>query len=126
MSAVPPWSSSCHGVRSYAEVYQGGDVNDKAHDPDFPERFLEFMRTGWNDSGPATTRHPAAERFAERRQRLSAAFPGETLIIPSGTEKVRANDTDYRFRPGSDLTWLTGARDPDVVLVLRPVGGSHE
>jgi Xaa-Pro aminopeptidase len=101
-------------------------MSDKAHDPDFPERFLEFMRSGWQDTALDVARHPAAARYAERRQRISAAFPGETLIIPSGTEKVRANDTDYRFRPGSDLAWLTGAHDPDVVLVLRPVGGSHE
>src|SRR4051812_42666197 len=101
-------------------------MSDKAHDPDFPERFLEFMRTGWHDTTLDVARHPAADRYADRRARLSAAFPGETLIIPSGTEKVRANDTSYRFRPGSDLAWLPGPHDPDVVLVLRPVGGSHE
>ena len=65
-------------------------------------------------------RRPEVPNYAKRRAALSDAFPGETLIIPTGTEKVRANDTDYPFRPGSDFVYLTGDRDPDSVLVLRP------
>jgi Xaa-Pro aminopeptidase len=71
---------------------------------------------------------PAAEapNYAKRRAALSEAFPGETLVIPTGTEKVRANDTDYPFRPGSDFVYLTGDRDPDSVLILRPSGSGHD
>src|SRR5690606_11962402 len=53
---------------------------------------------------------------------LSALFPGELLVIPTGHEKVRANDTFYRFRPGSDFYYLTGNVEPDCVLVLEPTG----
>ena len=35
---------------------------------------------------------------------------------------MRANDTLYRFRPGSDFAWLTGEHDPDSVLIIRPDG----
>ncbi|PZM94100.1 MAG: Xaa-Pro aminopeptidase, partial [Actinobacteria bacterium] len=56
----------------------------------------------------------------------SAAFPGETLVIPTGPAKVRANDTDYPFRPGSDFVYLTGDHDPGSVLVMRPNGDSHD
>jgi Xaa-Pro aminopeptidase len=65
---------------------------------------------------------PEAVNHAKRRSALAAAFPGETLVIPSGGEKVRANDTMYRFRPGSGHVWLTGSFDPDAVLVLHPDG----
>jgi Xaa-Pro aminopeptidase len=85
------------------------------------------MRTGWRETAREVTRRPEADRYARRRAALSAAFPGETLVIPSGPEKVRANDVPYRFRPGSDFVWLTGERDPDGVLIMRPEGaGGHE
>jgi len=96
----------------------------EGHDPDFPPRFIEFMRTGWAaQAGPADGgARPQAPHHAKRRADLAAAFPGETLVIPSGGEKVRANDTYYRFRPGSEHVWLTGAHDPDAVLVIHPDG----
>jgi Xaa-Pro aminopeptidase len=58
---------------------------------------------------------------------LSAAFPHDVLVVPTGHEKVRANDTFFRFRPGSDFYYLTGNLEPDCVLVLLPKsGGGHE
>ena len=51
-------------------------------------------------------------------------FPGEVLVVPSGNLKVRANDTDYRFRPSSDFTWLVGSHVPDSVLVVDPEGNA--
>ncbi|MEV6492530.1 aminopeptidase P N-terminal domain-containing protein, partial [Actinoplanes sp. NPDC051633] len=101
-------------------------VKTESHDPDYPEAFLEFMRGGWREDALAVTPLPEGPNYAKRRAELSAAFPGETLIIPSGNEKVRANDTDYHFRPGSDHVYLTGDRDPDSVLVLKPTGSGHD
>ena len=98
----------------------------ESHDPDFPEAFLQFMRGGWREEPLAVTPTPEAPNYAKRRATLSEAFAGETLIIPTGGEKVRANDTDYPFRPGSDFVYLTGDRDPDSVLVLRPTGSGHD
>jgi Xaa-Pro aminopeptidase len=98
----------------------------ESHDPDFPEAFLQFMRSGWREDPLEAAALPEAPNFEKRRAALSEAFPGETLIIPSGNEKVRANDTDYPFRPGSDFFYLTGDRDPDSVLVLRPTGSGHD
>ena len=106
----------------------GGQRNEsqatgaQSHDPDYPEKFLKFMRTGWRDSDLSVARRPEADRYAARRAALSAAFPGETLIIPSGQEVVRANDCAYRFRPGSDFVYLTGEHDPDAVLVMHASG----
>jgi Xaa-Pro aminopeptidase len=91
-----------------------------SHDPDFPEALLAFMRTGWRDAALPVTQRPEAPHYAKRRAALAEAFPGETLIIPTGRERVRSNDTGYPFRPGSDFAYLTGEHDPDSVLVLRP------
>jgi Xaa-Pro aminopeptidase len=104
----------------------GGNGGTQSHDPDFPARFLDLMRTGWRDAPLHVARRPEADRHAGRRAALSALFPGDTLVVPSGGERVRSNDTGYPFRPGSDLVWLTGEHDPDAVLVMRPAGGGHD
>src|SRR3712207_5812809 len=98
----------------------------ESHDPDFPEAFLQFMRGGWREDSLDVTARPEVPNYAKRRAALSDAFPGETLIIPTGNEKIRANDTDYPFRPGSDFVYLTGDHDPDSVLILWPSGSGHE
>jgi Xaa-Pro aminopeptidase len=98
----------------------------KAHDPEYPEALLAFMRTAWTDATLDVTPAAAVPNHAARRAALSAAFPGLTLVIPSGREHVRANDTNFPFRPGSDHIWLTGEHDPEAVLVMRPNGGGHD
>jgi len=105
-----------------------GEVTAKteSHDPDYPERLLAFMRTGWRDTPLEVEARPEAPHYARRRDALSAAFPGETLVIPTGPEKVRANDTNYRFRPGSDFAYLTGDHEASSVLVMRPTGSGHD
>jgi Xaa-Pro aminopeptidase len=92
-----------------------------------PQALLDFMMQGWKpQSGKPTPKMKNAEVFEARRRELSKRFPGETLVIPTGHEKVRANDTHYRFRPGTDFYYLTGNMEPDCVLVLQPKeGGGH-
>lgn len=97
----------------------------RTHDPQVGATLREFMAQGWAARDRAPSADPAAvARTAERRARLSASFPGERLIIPSGPAKVRNNDVDHRFRPDSDHVWLSGSRFPGAVLVLEPVGTS--
>ena len=92
-----------------------------------PKGLLELMRTQWRaDSTVMPKPLPEAKAFAARRKALSKRFPGEVLIIPTGHEKVRANDTHFRFRPGSDFFWLTGNHEADCVLVMAPRGKGHE
>lgn len=94
-----------------------------SHDPATPEALRSFMLENWK---PRKQRKIAAikgaKNFHARRRALSERFPGETLIIPTGHEVVRANDTHHRFRPGSDFYYLTGNVEPDCVLVLEPTG----
>lgn len=100
---------------------------EKPKDPNNPEALVRFMMTEWKpQSKPLPKAIPAAAFHARRRAALSTRFPGETLVIPTGHEKVRANDTFYRFRPGSDFFYLTGNTEPDCVLVMTPRDGGHD
>ena len=54
----------------------------ESHDPDFPEAFLQFMRSGWREDPLEVGALPEAPNYEKRRAALSEAFPGETLIIP--------------------------------------------
>lgn len=96
-----------------------------SHDSTTPENLVAFMTTGWA-TPPSTPAAPieGIERFAARRAALAAAFANETLIVPTGHEKVRANDTHYRFRPGTEFYYLTGNVEPDNVLVITPNGAA--
>ncbi|WP_188195078.1 aminopeptidase P family protein [Nonomuraea sp. SYSU D8015] len=100
-------------------------LNVGSHDLPITEELAAFMRTGWADTRRLdVTALPIAPWAAKRRAALAARFPGERLVIPAGTLKVRSNDCDYRFRPHSAYSYLTGAGEPDDVLVVEPSGES--
>ncbi|GAB3955394.1 aminopeptidase P family protein [Streptomyces sparsus] len=88
----------------------------------------ENMKQGWADTERRDLELiPQAAHTARRRAALSARFPGERLVVPAGNPKVRANDTDYPFRPSSDYAYLTGDKSEDGVLVLEPrQDGGHD
>jgi Xaa-Pro aminopeptidase len=92
-----------------------------------PSDLLEFMVQGWKaPSGKVPPKIAGHARFHARRRALSKLFPGETLVIPTGHEKVRSNDTTYRFRPSTDFYYFTGNTEPDCCLVMLPEsGGGH-
>ncbi len=84
------------------------------------------MTSNWGEIVAIPDVHPAATYCARRRTRISAKFTNKTLVIPTGNYKVRANDTDYRFRAGTDFFYLTGCDEPDAVLVITSNDqGSH-
>src|ERR1700712_5715679 len=96
-----------------------------SHDLELPQPLGELMARGW--AAPSTelpAREAVAARTARRRAVLSARFAGDALVVPSGTLKVRANDTDSPYRPGSDFFWLTGCDEPEAVLVVDVQGRS--
>ena len=97
-----------------------------AHDAATPSALVDFMVARWAPRGPAPEPLERAAYFRARREILSARFPGDVLVVPSGNEKVRANDTHYRFRPGTDFYYLTGNVEPDCVLVMRPSAAGHD
>ncbi|MEW9548491.1 aminopeptidase P family protein [Nonomuraea sp. NPDC050783] len=98
-------------------------LNIGSHDLPITDELAAFMRTGWADTRrTGVTALPIAPWAAKRRAVLAARFPGERLMVPAGTLKVRSNDSDYRFRPHSAYAYLTGAGEPDDVLVIEPSG----
>ena len=96
-----------------------------AHDDTAPQALLDFMVTEWAPKTGLPEPLPGGERFAARRAALSKLFPRDVLIVPTGGEHVRSNDTTYRFRPGSDFYYLTGNLEPDAVLVMTPREGAE-
>ncbi len=96
----------------------------------FSAAFRAFIKQDWTPPSAALPEPLSAARWAaDRRRRVSAAFPGVRLVIPAGGLKIRSNDTDYRFRPHSAFAWLTGLgtdREPDAVLVLEPTDQGHD
>jgi Xaa-Pro aminopeptidase len=92
--------------------------------------FAEFMSTGWAPT-PLTGIHQdeVIAHCIERREKLSAAFAGLRLVLPSGAAKQRSNDTDYLYRPHTAFAYYTGVQgveaNPDSVLVMEPSGSGH-
>jgi Xaa-Pro aminopeptidase len=96
------------------------------HDPETPQALVDFMSSGWLEAPITVARPKATERFAQRRAQLAREFPDAVLVIPAGEEKVRSNDTNYRFRSSSDFAYVIGPGEAGSTLVLEPAGGSHQ
>lgn len=58
--------------------------------------------------------------YARRRKLVFDQLAHGVLVLPTNREKNRSNDTDYRFRPSSDLLYLCGFAEPEAILVLAP------
>lgn len=89
--------------------------------------FNDYMAEGW----AAPDRTPpvvdgAPQAAADHRARLSAEFPGRTIVVASGVAPTRANDSNYDFRPDSDFYWLTGCTVEDAVLVMSAASSGHD
>jgi Xaa-Pro aminopeptidase len=118
----PAWHDVGVSEEQHQAEHRGRPTNDE---------FRVFVAANW---APRSTDKPQQAQVAPyaalRRAAVSAAFPGERLVIPAGGLKVRSNDCDYMFRPHSAFAHLTGLgsdREPDAVLVLEPrEDGSHE
>ena len=96
------------------------------HRPPVPRALMELMSADWaREEDAPVDRHPAADNFAARRAALSQAFAGRNVVVPTGPPKVRSNDTDYRFRPGTDFFYLCGGMESDAVLLLETDGDGH-
>ena len=68
-----------------------------------------------NDPDPMLGFSP--DIFAARRERVLACLGGSALLLCS-----TANASGGRYRPDSDLFYLTGVTEPGAVAVLRPDG----
>jgi len=98
---------------------EGHEPVTESHDPPVPEAYSAFMRTGWGERELDLPAHPITAWADARRRRLAEEFPHERLVIPAGGFKVRANDTDFRFRADTAHTYLCGNQTSDAVLVVE-------
>jgi Xaa-Pro aminopeptidase len=104
------------------------------------KRFLKFISSQWEDKPASQAKRWEVADYAEaRRAKLAKEFKGKVLLIEAGSMKVRSNDTEYRFRPDTAFTYLTGwgsetipdsvllidarKKQPRVRLYLRPTAG---
>ncbi len=110
-----------------AETTQGAAGTGARSQRPSSAAFRRFVASGWAER-PSTLPDLAegARHAVARRDRLSARFPGERLVVPAGGLQVRSNDTDHRYRPHTAFAYLTGLggdTEPDCVLVLEPRDG---
>jgi len=92
--------------------------------------FKSFISSQWADRAETVPAPREQAPFAAaRRERLSALYRGQRLVIPAGRLKQRANDTDYAFRAHSAFAHLTGwgsDAEPGAVLVFEPTADGHD
>ena len=89
--------------------------------------FLAGIGRGWAARDvPAPVDEAAAKAAMSHRARLSARFPGRTLVLSAGGARHRNGDADYAFRPDSDFVWATSCQAEGAVLVMRHRPGGHD
>jgi len=103
----------------------------RTHDIPIADAMTEFMKEGWAPSPlDGVHPHPSIPFTKIRREKLSKQYPGTRLIFPSGSLKVRSNDSDYPFRAHSAYSWFTGIIStdcvPDSLFVMEPNGSGHD
>ncbi len=47
-------------------------------------------------------------------------------VFPAAPARTRSNDTEYKYRPESDLFYLTGFAEPETVAVIAPEHPEHK
>ena len=61
------------------------------------------------------------EVFERRRRRLMSEIGDDAVAIVVGAQpQHRSNDTNYPYRPSSDVLYLTGFDEPGAVVLLAP------
>ncbi|MBX7219887.1 MAG: aminopeptidase P N-terminal domain-containing protein [Blastocatellia bacterium] len=66
------------------------------------------------------------EVYRARRQRVLDTIGCNTLVVYSPSEAHRTHDLNYRYRPDSDVYYLTGFDEPDSVVVLTNDHPDHK
>jgi Xaa-Pro aminopeptidase len=64
---------------------------------------------------------PSVETCRRRRQTVFARMGSAVMVLPSAPVQYRSGDTEYRYRPDSELYYLTGVTEPATLAVL--IGG---
>lgn len=66
----------------------------------------------------------AADFFSGRRKEFLKRLPmGSVAVIVTNPERPRSNDTEYAYRPSSDVLYLSNFPEPEAVLVFVKAKG---
>lgn len=57
--------------------------------------------------------------FEDRRDYALARLLDGSLVLPAAPLRYKSGDSEYRYRPDSELFYMTGWSSPDAVAVLR-------
>ena len=64
------------------------------------------------------------EEYINRQSRFHSKLPENSMvIIPTNSNCIRSNDTNYPFRGNSYMLYLCGWYDPDAVFVSHNIDG---
>ncbi|HEX8430040.1 MAG TPA: Xaa-Pro aminopeptidase, partial [Longimicrobium sp.] len=69
--------------------------------------------------------HESAATHQRRRERFIAELGGGVAILCAGPELVSSRDTEIRYRPDSDIYYLTGFTEPGTVALFTPHDPDH-
>ena len=58
--------------------------------------------------------------YLGRRNRFSHQLKDGIFVLVAAPERTRSRDTQYDYRPGSDMLYLSGFHEPEAVLILDP------
>ena len=115
---------------SKSTTHEAEITNENRSTTPSTERFSQYIGSQWSDDArPLPSLRAAAPYAARRRERLSAMFVGQRLVIDAGARKQRSNDTFYVYRAHSAFSHLTGwgsDSEPGAVLVFEPSGETHD
>lgn len=62
---------------------------------------------------------PRPDFAAHRARVLEHLADDEAVLLVGAPTRTRSNDSEYPYRPDSDVFWLTGWEDPEVAVFLR-------
>ena len=57
--------------------------------------------------------------YGERRDRVLARLGDASMLLPAAPVRFLSGDSEYRYRPDSELLYLTGWDAPDCIALLR-------
>lgn len=93
------------------------------------QKFNDYMLSGWITNNKQSQQlidfdlNVPTAFVKERQIKLSNRFLKDRIIIEAGSQKVRNNDCDYKFRAFSPFIYFTGlgkTYEPNAVLVFEP------
>ncbi|MDE2754815.1 MAG: aminopeptidase P N-terminal domain-containing protein, partial [Gemmatimonadota bacterium] len=62
--------------------------------------------------------------FADRRETAFTRLAGGSMLLPASEVRYKSGDSEYRYRPDSELFHLTGWEEGGTIAVLRSHGAT--